>query len=81
MGIEPFRIRDIPKGKLVQLLTALASKGVQGQQNGPGEKQSDATYHREHIEVTEKEEALERRAIENFNVWSFPERYNPIEPS
>jgi hypothetical protein len=60
MGIEPFGIRYIPKGKLVQLLTALASKGVQGQQNGPREKQSDATYYREHIEVSEKEEALER---------------------
>jgi hypothetical protein len=81
MGIEPFGISDIPKGKLVQLLTALTSKRVQREQNGPRKKQSDATYHRKHIDVTEKEEALERRAIKDFNVWSFPERYHPIEPS
>jgi hypothetical protein len=29
MGIEPFGMSDIPKCKLVQLLIALASKGVQ----------------------------------------------------
>ena len=73
MGVQPFRIRDVAEGQFVQLLIAFTPKRVERQENGPCEKQSHAADHREYIEVPEEEEAFERRAIQDFNVWCLPE--------
>jgi hypothetical protein len=81
MGVAPSRVGDIPEGEFVQLLTAHAPQRMEGDENGPCEQQADATDHSEHLEISEEEKSIERRAIEDLDIWRLPEWDHPIKPS